>query len=191
MPKRRIAWSSWNYITQTPDKPSGSSNIAKVCLTYWMNSLQHIPEKPFGNVLVTLNPLSPPDPRLIQGIWEYSHPLYNEAAIRGQQLLPKIQNTRGISYCGAWTKYGFHEDGFSSGLSVALNHLDAKLPFKFVDSTFSRGRNPVLTTKNHLIRMAILLILLVTQILEIFLRRVPIGWSWPPAPTGRQRRKLQ
>lgn len=156
MPRRRIAWSSWNYITESPFPPSSTTtNVSKVCLTYWMNVLQHIPESDFGQVLVTLNPLSPPDPRLVQGIWEYSHPLYNAAAIRSQALLPKIQNTRGISYCGAWTKYGFHEDGFSSGLSAAVNHLDAKLPFEFVDSTFSRGRSPTLTWKNHMLRILI------------------------------------
>lgn len=156
MPRRRIAWSSWNYITESPFPPSSTTtNVSKVCLTYSTNILQHIPESEFGPVLVTLNPLSPPDPRLVQGIWEYSHPMYNAAAIRSQAMLPKIQNTRGISYCGAWTKYGFHEDGFSSGLSAAVNHLGAKLPFEFVDSTFSRGRYPTLTSKNHLLRLVI------------------------------------
>jgi len=156
MPRRKVAWSAWNYITESPFPPSSkTTNISKVCLTYWMNLLQHIPELDFGPVLVTLNPLSPPDPRLVQGIWEYSHPMYNAAAIRSQALLPMIQNTRGISYCGAWTKYGFHEDGFSSGLSAAVNHLGAELPFEFVDSTFSRGRTPTLTWKNYLVRFLI------------------------------------
>lgn len=169
MPKRRVAWSAWNYITESPFPPSSSTtNISKVCLTYWMNLLQHIPEKKFGNVLVTLNPLSPPDPQLVQGIWEYSHPLYNAEAIKSQALLPRIQNKRGISYCGAWTKYGFHEDGFSSGLAVAINHLGANLPFQFVDSTFSRGREPALAWKDHLIRIVIeviqVVILLLTSI---------------------------
>lgn len=158
MPKRRVAWSAWNYITETPEPPSDTSNIAKVCLTYWMNLLQHIPEAAYGNILVTLNPLSPPDPRLIQGVWEYAHPLYNAAAIRSQKLLLRIQDTRGVSYCGAWTKYGFHEDGFSSGLSAAINHLGATLPFDFVDSTFSRGRKPQLTQKDEVFRFVIRLI---------------------------------
>jgi hypothetical protein len=136
-----------------------------------MNLLQHIPEKDFGPVLVTLNPLTPPDPQLSQGIWEYSHPLYNSAAIKSQKLLPRIQNTRSISYCGAWTKYGFHEDGFSSGLSAAMNHLDAELPFEFVDSTFSRGRRPTLTVKNHLARVAILIIQLAIVMSSLFLTR--------------------
>lgn len=148
MPTRPITWSSWNYITTSPSPTSTPS----VCLTYWMNLLQHIPRSKFGHVLVTLNPLHPPDPSLTQGSWTYNHPLYNSAAIRSQEILSRIQNTRGISYAGAWTKYGFHEDGFSSGLKVAMEHLGADLPFKFVDSTFSRGRRPVLGWMDYTVR---------------------------------------
>lgn len=170
MPKRKIAWSAWNFLTQSPFPPTKSSNISKICLTYWMNLLQHIPESKFGPVLVTMNPLRMPDPRIAQGIWEYTHPLYNAAAIRSQKLLPNIQNTRNISYCGAWTKYGFHEDGFSSGLSVAMNHLGAQLPFRFTDSTFSRGRKPMITWRGHVVRIVILyvhmVIVIMTRILD-------------------------
>ena len=52
-----------------------------------------------------------------------------------------------ISYCGAWTKYGFHEDGFSSGLKVAMEHLDAKLPFHFTDSLFHEEEGQCLAGK--------------------------------------------
>lgn len=151
MPTRPVAWSAWNYITRTPTTTS-SSTVSSICLTYWMNLLQHIPTSIFGPVLVTLNPLHPPDPSLTQGSWTYHHPLYNAAAIHSQKLLPRIQNTRGISYAGAWTKYGFHEDGFSSGMKVAVEHLGAELPFEFVDSTFSRGRAPVLGWRDYGVR---------------------------------------
>jgi predicted NAD/FAD-binding protein len=174
MPKRRVAWSAWNYITESPFPPSiHTKNVSKVCLTYWMNLLQHIPEKQFGDVLVTLNPLFPPDPRLVQGIWEYSHPLYNAEAIKSQALLPRIQNRRGISYCGAWTKYGFHEDGFSSGLASAIDHLGAKLPFQFIDSTFSRGRKPVLTWQDQLVRIIVELIHVIILLMDAI-----VGRAW-------------
>ena len=186
MPRRRVAWSSWNYITESPFPPTGDGNISKVCLTYWMNLLQHIPEKKYGPILVTLNPLSMPDPRLAKGIWEYSHPLYNSAAIRSQKLLPNIQNTRSISYCGAWTKYGFHEDGFSSGIAAAMNHLGAELPFEFVDSTFSRGRRPVITLKNHLVR----LFLLTIHIVILFIERLMMRAYSSIENTISRRRKL-
>lgn len=161
MPNRRVAWSAWNYITRTS---SSSNEVSSICLTYWMNLLQHIPMSKFGPVLVTLNPITPPNPKLTQGTYSYTHPLYNPTAIRSQKLLPRIQNTRGISYAGAWTKYGFHEDGFSSGLQVAVEHLGAELPFEFVDSTFSRGRIPTLGWRDYLVRTFVVLIQLLINI---------------------------
>ena len=155
MPQRRLAWSSWNYITKSSET---TTNVSQVCLTYWMNFLQHIPTSTYGHVLITLNPLHRPHPDTIQGEWTYHHPLYNAGAIRSQTLLPQIQNTRGISYAGAWTKYGFHEDGFSSGLKVAVDHLGARLPFEFVDSTFSRGRKPDLRWNDYVVRVMVSLI---------------------------------
>lgn len=167
MPRRRVAWSAWNYMTESPFPPtSKTSNIPKICLTYCMNLLQHLPEQKFGSVLVTLNPLSPIDPQLVQGIWEYAHPCYNAEAIAAQGLLSSIQNKRGISYCGAWTKYGFHEDGFSSGLAVAMNHLGATLPFEFVDSTFSRGGQPTMTMADQVGRIVLLIIQLLILVME-------------------------
>ncbi|PBP25529.1 amine oxidase [Diplocarpon rosae] len=167
MPKSRRAWSSWNYITKS--SPT-SANVDQVCLTYNMNILQHLDPQIFGDVLVTLNPLHPPPPEKVQGRYTYSHPLYNTAAIRCQSLLPLIQNTRGISYCGAWTKYGFHEDGFSSGLKVAQEHLGAQLPFQFKDSTFSRGRRPVLGLLDLLLRVWIKGVQLFVVLIEIIFR---------------------
>ncbi len=167
MPKLREAWSSWNYITKS--SPT-SANVDQVCLTYNMNILQHLDENIFGNVLVTLNPLHLPPPEKVQGRYTYSHPLYNAAAIRSQSLLPRIQNTRGISYCGAWTKYGFHEDGFSSGLKVAQDHLGAQLPFQFKDSTFSRGRQPVLGIADLALRLWIRIVQLIIEVIERLFR---------------------
>lgn len=173
MPTRPIAWSSWNYITRTPS--SSTPHKPTVCLTYNMNILQHIPRSTYGDVLVTLNPLHPPDPALTQGTWSYNHPLYNAEAIRCQKLLPMIQNTRNISYCGAWTKYGFHEDGFSSGLKVAVEYLGAKLPFDFVDSTFSRGRQPVLGWADHVVRILVLVVQIFIILFEIGVTRLVGG----------------
>ena len=152
MPKRRAAWSAWNIIA------TSDTSVKEVSLTYWMNLLQHIPTEEYGPILVTLNPQFPPDPKQVQGTWIYEHPLYTSAAIRAQALLPRIQNARGISYAGAWTKYGFHEDGFSSGIRVAVEHLGAQLPFDFVDSTFSRGKKPLLGLRHQLALVAVLLL---------------------------------
>lgn len=185
MPQSRTAWSSWNYITKS--SPT-SSNIDQVCLTYNMNILQHIPTSTFGPVLVTLNPLHPPAAESVQREFTYSHPLYNARAIRSQSLLYKIQNKRGISYAGAWTKYGFHEDGFSSGLKVAVEHLGAKLPFEFVDSTFSRGKRPVLGLADLVLRLWIS----VVQVLVVAIERVlGVQRGSQPAMKARKVMKIQ
>ena len=169
MPKRRKAWSSWNYLTMSSP---GKANVDKVSLTYNMNILQHIPRDPFGDVLVTLNPLHKPRKDLTHGWYYYTHPLYTPSAVHAQKLLRNIQNTRGISYAGAWTNYGFHEDGFSSGLYVAQEHLGAKLPFKFKNSTYSRGGKPKIGLKDLFLRLIILIIqIFVVQMLEKLIGR--------------------
>ena len=168
MPKSKKAWSSWNYLTKSTASPERADGTDKVCVTYNMNKLQNIPREAFGDVLVTLNPHHEPDPKTVQGYYTYRHPVYTTETVRAQQRLETIQNTRGISYAGAWTKYGFHEDAFSSGLRVAVEHLGAKIPFDYVDSTFSRGQKPQLTAFGCLVR-------LVVTILQILLAKVLQG----------------
>jgi predicted NAD/FAD-binding protein len=167
MPRRRATWTAWNYLTHSA--PSKLSHPAGVSLTYCMNILQHLPESQLGPVLVTMNPQHAPDPALTQGKFLYRHPLYTVEAVHAQKRLDALQNTRGVSYCGAWTKYGFHEDGFSSGLKVAMDHLGAKLPFEFVDSTFSRGHKPDLGWKDYVVRLILMVAMVWIPIIEFFL----------------------
>ncbi|KAK4186592.1 glutamate synthase 1 [NADH], chloroplastic [Podospora australis] len=157
MPRSYKAWSSWNSMTKSSPL-TGSGNVDQVSLTYNMNILQHIPRQAFGDVLVTLNPLHQPNPKTVQGRFTYRHALYTPNAIHAQERLQEIQNKRGISYAGAWTKYGFHEDGFSSGLKVAVEHLGANIPFKFQDSTYARGRRPGVGIIDWLMRLLIMII---------------------------------
>lgn len=165
MPNRRKAWCSWNYMTLSPQSKGYTDTVS---LTYNMNTLQHIPEDKFGHVLVTMNPLHPPEPELIQGRFQYSHPLYTPRAVQAQTRLRNIQNKRGISYAGAWTKYGFHEDGFTSGLEAAQDALGAKFPFEIVDSSMIRGARPTLTLADYLARLIIITIqMLVVRPLEL------------------------
>lgn len=174
LPAQQKAWTAWNYLTLS--NPWTGRDVDKVSLTYNMNILQHIPRGPFGDVLVTLNPLQEPKSDTVQGRYSYSHPVYNADAVRAQNQLHRIQNKRGISYAGAWTKYGFHEDGFSSGLYVAKEHLGAKLPFEFVDSTYSRGRQPRIGIRDRLLRVILLLIqIFVVEILERLFSRSTVS----------------
>lgn len=174
MPQRRAVYTAWNYLTTSA--PSELEHPAGVALTYWMNLLQHIPESKFGPVLVTMNPPHKPDPAKTQGKFKYNHPLYNPAAVRAQKELEDIQNVNGLSYAGAWTKYGFHEDGFSSGLKVAIEHLGAELPFEFRDSTFSRGNRPELNWKDHGVRSVVQVIQRFVLLAEFLLTLGPIAW---------------
>lgn len=151
MPIRKAAWTSWNFVTKSTES---KQNTDAVCLTYWMNNLQHISEDEFGPVLVTLNPLFRPEESTIQGEYDYSHPAFTPRAVAAQNRLHEIQNKHNTSFVGAWTKYGFHEDGFSSGLQAAIDHFGAGIPFNFVDATFIRGETKALTSIDRAMRLA-------------------------------------
>jgi len=114
LPRRRKAWAAWNYARAA----ELGREQAAVCLHYLINRLQPLPwETP---VIVSLNPdpLSMPDPRQVIGDYAYSHPVFDQAAVAAQRRLPQIQGRDSVWFCGAWTRYGFHEDGLMSGLAV-------------------------------------------------------------------------
>lgn len=113
MPRRRRAWAAWNYERAA----DAGREQAAVCLHYWINRLQPLPWK--TPVIVSLNPSRPIAPESIVGEWEYGHPVFDLAAIEAQRRLPQIQGRSHVWFCGAWTRYGFHEDGLSSGQEVA------------------------------------------------------------------------
>jgi uncharacterized protein len=113
MPKRRHAWASWNFLRWQRQ----GSMLNDVAVTYWMNRLQGVADdKP---LFVSLNPPFAPDPGLTFGKYLCEHPQYTAAAFAAQKRLPAIQGRRHTWFCGAWTGYGFHEDGLRSGLAVA------------------------------------------------------------------------
>jgi len=123
MPKRRHAWASWNFLRWP--RQAGVDN--DVSVTYWMNELQGIDhDKP---LFVSLNPPVAPDLALTFGKYRCEHPQYNAAAFAAQKRLPEIQGRRHTWFCGAWTGYGFHEDGLRSGLAVA-EALGAVAPWR-------------------------------------------------------------
>lgn len=111
MPKRKKAWASWIYQS---DKQNSDS---KISLSYWMNNLQ--PLQTETPIIVTLNPARSPDAALIHDQCHFEHPVFDLAAIEAQQKIPEIQGKDRIWYCGAWQRYGFHEDGLLSAVNVA------------------------------------------------------------------------
>ena len=78
-----------------------------------MNDLQHIPEAEYGPVLVTLNPPFEPEADKVVGRWKYDHPILDREAVQSQLELKEIQGKRGVSFAGAYWRYGFHEDGYA------------------------------------------------------------------------------
>lgn len=120
MPKRRAAWSSWNLL-------KARETCDDAAVTYWMNAIQSIPhERP---IFVSLNPHREPAPDLTFARLRYDHPQFDQRAIAAQQRLPALQGTRRTWFCGAWTRFGFHEDGLVSGLAAA-EALGAEVPWR-------------------------------------------------------------
>lgn len=121
MPTRKKVWASWNYL-----RSSDQRSDASVAVSYWMNRLQGIdPEMP---LFVTLNPDREPRPELVFGEFSYDHPQFGNNAMQVQAQLKAIQGDNHTYFAGAWTGYGFHEDGLSSGIAAA-QALGATLPW--------------------------------------------------------------
>lgn len=118
-----------------------------------MNDLQSISSQKHGHLFATLNPLSPPSPSRVLGHYTYSHPVLSADSVRAQWELRMLnaQGTIGTEldngpesgrrrvFAGAWTHYGFHEDGFASGLLAAANLPRVEPPFGMTNADSERG----------------------------------------------------
>ena len=147
MPKRRGAWAAWNYVSSSSPKQLRSGNSKgmgpdasnDLCLTYWMNRLQSI--DPAYPLYETLNPTVMPDASLIHGEFQYRHPVFNSRAISAQSRLHNIQGKNGLFFAGAWTGYGFHEDGLKSAIAVAKT-LGVDIPWPSTVKPYERSLVP-------------------------------------------------
>jgi predicted NAD/FAD-binding protein len=124
MPKRKLAWSSWNYLREM-NQPEKS-----VAVTYWMNLLQNIDLK--TPILVTLNPVQPPNEGLTWQKFVYEHPVFDENALTTVDFINKHQGHKHIWFSGAYLGYGFHEDGLRSGVELARK-WGVQLPWEASD----------------------------------------------------------
>jgi predicted NAD/FAD-binding protein len=117
LPKAKRCWAAWNYTAKSGDTPNTKQHVS---VNYLINRLQPLPDQlKDTQIIVSLNPSEEPDPKLIHQEIHYSHPVFDMSAIQAQKELPLIQGTSSIWYCGAWTGFGFHEDGLRSGELVA------------------------------------------------------------------------
>ncbi len=117
MPSRRLAWAAWNYhiLKRTQDR---------VAVTYNMNILQGI-DAPV-QFCVTLNNTEAIDPSKIIARFEYDHPMFTPDAVAAQQRHSEISGVDRTHFCGAYWRYGFHEDGVVSALT-ALDRFDDRI----------------------------------------------------------------
>ncbi|NSX88276.1 NAD(P)/FAD-dependent oxidoreductase [Agrobacterium tumefaciens] len=146
MPRRRAAWSSWNYVADTRIKTSLPS------ITYWMNRLQPLGEIP--DIFVTLNPAREPDQGKIIAEETYHHPVFDAGTEQMRQELWALQGLRNTWFCGAYFGSGFHEDGLQAGLAVAEDLGGVSRPWKVADDN------------NRIIRLDLATIATDTEIME-------------------------
>jgi predicted NAD/FAD-binding protein len=116
LPRRRLAWSAWNYHRLAGDN-------ASVAVTYNMNLLQGLSTQ--QTYLVTLNNSAAINPDKIIKRLSYDHPVFTQQGIAAQQRQGEINGDRRSYFCGAYWRYGFHEDGVVSALN-ALAHFREK-----------------------------------------------------------------
>jgi uncharacterized protein len=110
MPRRRKAWASWTYTERSP------ADRERISLSYWMNSLQPIPQDDL--MIVSLNATRPIREDLIYDTHTFRHPVFDRAALDAQERIRAANGAAGVWFCGAWMRNGFHEDGFASAVDV-------------------------------------------------------------------------
>ncbi|MDC0030585.1 FAD-dependent oxidoreductase [Candidatus Pelagibacter sp.] len=109
MPVNKNAWCSWNS-SLNPDNKEQSS------VTYWLNQLQNL--KTDKNIFLTINPFVEIDSDKIYHKIDFTHPYYDEKALKNQSNLNTIQNTNNTLFAGSYFGYGFHEDGIKSSIEM-------------------------------------------------------------------------
>ncbi|MFT7485582.1 MAG: putative NAD/FAD-binding protein [Candidatus Paceibacteria bacterium] len=112
LPRKRRAWASWNYHVTEPD--TGLPTV-----TYWMNSLQGLAgQTPY---LVTLNRTEEIEESQVLRKFVYHHPIFSTQTVEAQRRHAEIDGVNGVHFCGAYWRYGFHEDGVQSALATLKN----------------------------------------------------------------------
>lgn len=112
LPVRRRAWAAWNFHS-----PRAEATDDPVSLSYLINRLQPLPfAKP---VVVTMNPIDAPRDETVLASFDYHHPAFLEESGEAQRRVAALQGRNRTWFAGAWTRYGFHEDGLASAIAVA------------------------------------------------------------------------
>jgi predicted NAD/FAD-binding protein len=122
MPQEKKCWASWIYLSEGKEDKKQA-----VSLSYWMNNLQGL--DPAYPIIVTLNPGRRPQEDLILDEHTFSHPIFDIKAIKAQEKISGIQGQNGLWFCGAYQRYGFHEDGLLSAVNV-VKKMGVEIPWE-------------------------------------------------------------
>lgn len=127
LPRRRQAWASWVY--HLLDEAPGRTTV-----TYHMNRLQAIdcPEE----LCVTLNRTAAIDPAKVLRTLSWAHPVFTPEGVAAQGEHAAVSGVRRTHYCGAYWRWGFHEDGVLSALRVC-EALGARAPWETEAATLA------------------------------------------------------
>jgi predicted NAD/FAD-binding protein len=121
LPRRRRAWASWNFHAPKPELSE-----EPVSLTYLINRLQPLPFT--SPVMVTMNPVEAPRDDRVLGTFDYHHPVFLEGSDEAKRRVVSLQGRDRTWFCGAWTRYGFHEDGLLSAVNV-VRQMGVAIPW--------------------------------------------------------------
>ena len=114
MPRRKLAWAAWNYRMEPSEEGDRPSTH------YYINRLQGVGRT--KNYFVSLNYTDRIDPEQLLWRTNYTHPIFDRAALAAQRHLSSINaeapNQR-LFFCGSYFRYGFHEDAFASAVNCA------------------------------------------------------------------------
>ncbi|MGC1802167.1 MAG: FAD-dependent oxidoreductase [Solirubrobacterales bacterium] len=129
MPRRRSAWASWNY--HLTSEPSGRTTV-----TYDLNRLQSLGAD--RDLLVTLNRTEAIDPAQVVRVIDYSHPVFTPDGVESQSHWASISGVGRTHFCGAYWRWGFHEDGVWSALRVS-RELGGRGPIELPEEVEARA----------------------------------------------------
>ena len=192
MPTNKAVWSSWNFIgrgrsseeiNDQGDKSSENDEEHSddpVCVSYWLNRLQNYRKHhiPIPNLFLTLNPTIPIDPDKKLASVVYEHPQFTEEAVKAQPLLQNsLQGKTRSWFCGAYTRYGFHEDAMMSGLDVAekLSGYTIKRPWKQKQALVLNDNSKLYQMSSSPEKTTLLVFFITLLVLNAVMARLRVG----------------
>lgn len=203
MPNAQIS-PCYNYILSSNTNKNSSDNSndnrhqpPSASLTYNINALQNISSSLSGPIAITVNPFTPPHPRHVQAVWEFTDTEISSKTLDIQhRKLPSIQNKDGLSYCSVWTGRGFFEDAVTAAFQVVVDHLGVELPFEVTtqhphfDNHSDTEDTITLGIRDHLVLTWLELLRVYMRAFELLITLLDLFWdlsvaAWYPTQERR------